>query len=78
MEFSLDSEHFYIGSDNARLYKYSLEKQEREGDAFEVGIGQFGVNIVYLLHDDTMVVYIKGKGVRLVNYTEKKTQSVEI
>lgn len=86
IEFNRDGTSFYIGSDKGRLYKYNIESKSRDGEALELEIGQFPVDIVYNLEGankptgvaddigggkgDVFVVYVGGKGVRVVNYQE--------
>ena len=48
----------------------------------EVEIGQFGVDYVYCLHGvkdaDVFIVYVAGKGLRVINYDQKRIEQVEI
>jgi hypothetical protein len=62
VEFNSQTTHFYVGTDKGRIYKYSIENKAKDGEAFEVEIGQFGVDIIHCVvgvrDRDVFIVYV--------------------
>jgi len=82
IEFNREATSFYIGSDKGRIYKYNIEAKERDGEALEVEIGQFGVDIIYCLQGikdkDIFITYVRDKGVRIIDFNERRIEQLEI
>mmetsp|Transcript_10620 Transcript_10620/g.10705 ORF Transcript_10620/g.10705 Transcript_10620/m.10705 type:complete len:218 (-) Transcript_10620:541-1194(-) len=47
LEFSHTNQGFYVGTDKANIFTFSIENQQLMGSAIEIEIGQFGVELMH-------------------------------
>jgi hypothetical protein len=72
----------YIGTDKAKIYQYSIENQKGESEPFELDDSAAAVDLIYCINGlsdaDYFICNVSGKGIRCINFKERKSEKIEL